>query len=1149
MSRRRPLFRAFAIVAALTLAVTTAIVGPASPASAAPRFRVLVFSKVTNFYHDSIPAGIAAVQQLGAAHNFEVEATTDAAAFTDANLARFDALVFNNTNSTPEAGALLNAAQRAALQTFVRAGGGWVGLHAASASERDWTWYDGLVGTIFDVHPDFSSTGGVFPGRIKVLDRAHPSTRNLPELWERSEEWYNWRTNPTGRVHTLAQIKVRDGIPGLDEGVDHAYSWCQNYDGGRSWFTAGGHSISSFSEPFFLDHLRYGIEWAAGGVAGDCSATQNNKFQRVPLVTQNLADPFELAVAPDRRVFYIQRTGAVKVIDQSTLAVTTLIDFAYTPAQTSQSDGLLGLTIDNNFATNNWIYLLWSDKTLNQLNLSRFTVTGSTIALSSEKRLLTIPTLRGEARANSHMGGSIAMGRDGNLYAGIGDNTDPFESSGYAPIDERAGRRAFDAQGTAGNTNDLRGKILRIRPQADGTYTVPAGNLFAPGTARTRSEIYAMGMRNPFRITVDPHTNAVLVADYGPDATAANPNRGPEGTVEFNRITSAGNYGWPYCVGNNTPFNDYNFATSTSGPVFNCAAIVNNSPNNTGLTNLPAARPALVWYAYSASSQFPEVGTGGGGPMGGPVYDYDPANPRLSKFPEYFENKWIVYELTRRWWKTLSVNQTAQTFSDPRFGPTSVGGLQSINTIFTGMSWIQPFEAEFGPDGSLYVMDFGAGSGSGRGGTNEGAGIYRIDYVANGVPPVAVMTANRDSGAAPLAVTFSSAGSSGALSYAWDFDGNGSVDSTAANPSFTYSTRGRFTARLTVTGAGGLTAIATTEITVGNTRPTVTINIPHGGFFEFGDRIPYTVTVSDPEDAAIDCSRVVVQTLLGHDAHAHPLDNYVGCSGTLVTESGGGDGHGPGANLYQLVSAQYTDAGATGGIPALTGSTQIALQPRSTEAEHFDAQSGVSILDRPAAQAGRRLGDLDNGDWINLGPVNLTGISGVTVGASSGGTGGTIEFRAGSATGTLLGTATINSTGGYDNLISPTVALTNPGGTFPLYLRFVKAGQTGDPDIMALDWLRFNGRGVKVETGATLTVSATPSSGTRPLTVAFTSTSTAPPGRTIVDREWKFGDNTASVHAATASHVYSRAGTYTAWLTLTDSVGATHSSSVTITVS
>ncbi|MEU7823752.1 ThuA domain-containing protein [Catellatospora sp. NPDC049133] len=1142
MRRRRTILPAIVTLAALVLSTSVA-----GPASAAPRFRVLVFSKITNFYHDSIPAGIAAVQQLGAAHNFEVEATTDAAAFTDANLGRFDALIFNNTNSTPASGALLNASQRLALQNFIRAGGGWAGLHAASASERDWTWYDGLVGTIFDYHPDFSATGGVYPGRIKVLDRAHPSTRNLPELWEHSEEWYNWKTNPTGRVHTLAQIKVRDGISGLDEGVDHAYSWCQNYDGGRSWFTAGGHSSSAFSNTLFLEHLRWGIEWAAGAVAGDCSATQNGQFQRVPLVDQDLADPFELAVAPDRRVFYIQRTGAVKVVDQATLAVTTLIDFAYTPAQTSQSDGLLGLTLDNNFATNNWLYLLWSDKTLNQLNLSRFTVTGSTIALSSEKRLLTIPTLRGEARANSHMGGSIAMGKDGNLYAAIGDNTDPFESSGYTPIDERSGRRAFDAQGTSGNTNDLRGKILRIRPQADGTYTVPSGNLFAPGTAKTRAEVYAMGFRNPFRITVDPLTNAVMVADYGPDATAANANRGPEGTVEFNRVTSAGNYGWPYCIGNNIAFNDYNFATSTSGAKFNCAAPVNDSPNNTGLTTLPAARPALVWYAYSASAQFPEVGTGGGGPMSGPVYDFDPANPRISKFPEYFEGKWIVYELTRQWWKTLSLHKTAQTFTDPRFGPTTVGGLQSINGIFAGMSWIQPFEAEFGPDGSLYVIDFGAGSGSGRGGSNDGAGIYRIDYVANGVPPTAKITASRDNGPAPLAVTFSSAGSVGATSYAWDFDGNGTVDSTAANPSYTYTTRGRFSARLTVTGAAGLTAVASTEITVGNTRPTVTINVPQGGFFEFGDRIPYTVTVTDPEDTTIDCNRVVVQTLLGHDSHAHPLDNYVGCSGTLVTESGGGDGHGPGTNLFTLISAQYTDAGATG-VPALVGSLQVELQTRSMEAEHFDASSGVSVLDRATAQAGRRLGDIDNGDWINIGPVNLQNISGVVVGASSAGTGGTIEFRNGSPTGALLGTATIPVTGSYDSVISPTVPLTNPGGTFTLYLKFVKSGQTGDPDIMALDWLRFNGRGVKAETGATLTVGATPTTGTGPLTVNFTSTSTAPPGRTIVDREWRFGDNTATVHAATASHVYSRKGTYTAWLTLTDSAGATHSGSVVITV-
>ncbi|MGK5740185.1 ThuA domain-containing protein [Micromonospora sp. URMC 103] len=1148
MRRRRPLLLALLTAVALVFTGT-----PATASTAAPTFRVLVFSKVTNYSHDSIRAGVAAVQRLGGKHGFAVEATTDAAAFTDANLARFDALVFNNTNSTPASGDLLDAAQRAALQKFIRDGGGWVGLHAASASERDWAWYEGLVGAIFDNHPDFSATGGTFPGRIKVLDHAHPSTKNLPELWERSEEWYNWRTNPTGKVHTLAQIKVGDGIPGLDEGVDHPYSWCQNYDGGRSWYTAGGHSASSFREPAFLQHLLGGIRWAAGAVPGDCGATRTTNFERIPLVDQDLSDPFELAVAPDRRVFYIERTGALKVINQDTLAVTTLLDFDYTPEQTSQSDGLLGMTLDRQFDRNNWIYLLWSDRVEKRLNLSRFTVAGDSVSLDSEKRLLTIPTWRGEARANSHMGGSLTMDRQGNLYAAIGDNTDPFESSGFTPIDERPGRRAYDAQGTAGNTNDLRGKILRIKPRADGTYAIPPGNLFAPGTPKTKPEIYAMGLRNPFRITVDSKTHALLLADYGPDARSANPSRGPEGTVEFNRITRAGNYGWPYCIGNNTPFNDYDFATSTSGPTFDCAAPVNDSPNNTGLTNLPPTRPALVWYAYSASPQFPELGTGGGGPMSGPVYDYDPANKRLTKFPQYYEDKWIVYELTRRWFKTLSIHETNQTYADPRFAPTQPGDLQSINGILGDMSWIQPFDAEFGPDGSLYVIDFGEGSGSGRGGSNEGAGIYRIDYVANSRPPVARLTVDKDSGPAPLTVAFSSAGSAGpdgtAIQYAWDFDGNGSVDSTDANPTHTYATAGRFTARLTVTATNGQTAVAVHEITAGNTRPTVTLSVPDGAFFDFGDRIPYTVTVSDPEEGAIDCSKVVVQTQLGHDSHTHPLDNYIGCSGVAITESGGGDGHGPGQNLYTVLTAQYTDGGAAG-APELVGSTRAELQTRSKEAEHFDGQSGIQVLDRPTASAGKRIGDIDDGEWISFGPVNLRNIDSVTFGVASGSTGGDIELRADSPTGELLGRATIGGTGGWDNVVSPTVDVTDPGRTCTLYLVFVNPNQTGGtPDLMALDWLRFDGPGVREQTDATVSATATPTTGTAPLPVAFTATASPASGRTITDHVWDFGDNTPVAHGAEAAHTYARRGTYTARLTVTDNLGATLSSIVVVTVS
>lgn len=469
---RRPIPRRpvplIAVTSLLALVLALLVASPTG-AQAAASYRVLVYSEVTNSDHPSIPAGIEAVRKLGAEHDFEVEATADSSVFNDADLGRFQAVVFNNTNSTPETGDLLNAEERAALQRYIRAGGGWVGLHSASASERDWEWYEGLVGAIFDKHPAPQT------GRVKVLDHAHPSTRHLPDLWDRQEEWYNWRTNPTSKVHTLAQIKVRDGIDGLDEGVDHPFSWCQNYDGGRSWFTAGGHDKASFQEEGFVKHLLGGIQWAVSAAEGDCTATRTGSFQRTPLATSDLADPFELAVAPDRRVFFAQRTGKLKVIDQETMKVSTALDFAYTPEMTSQSDGLLGLTLDPGFAENNWLYLLYSDKVEKRLNLSRFTADGNTVDPASEKRLLTVPTLRGEGRANSHMAGSLTFDKDGNLYAATGDNTDPFASDGFTPIDEGEGRRAWDAQMTAGNTNDLRGKVLRITPEDDGTYSVPEG--------------------------------------------------------------------------------------------------------------------------------------------------------------------------------------------------------------------------------------------------------------------------------------------------------------------------------------------------------------------------------------------------------------------------------------------------------------------------------------------------------------------------------------------------------------------------------------------------------------------------------------------------------------------------------------------------
>ncbi|MFD0598539.1 PQQ-dependent sugar dehydrogenase [Catellatospora coxensis] len=595
----------------------------------------------------------------------------------------------------------------------------------------------------------------------------------------------------------------------------------------------------------------------------------------------------ELDVAADGRVFYIERDGRVQIIKPSTGTTVTALTL---PVFTGNEDGLLGMRLDPGFASNGFVYLYYSPTTGTARNqLSRFTVSGDTISTATEKVLLQVNTQRNTC---CHAGGSMTFDAAGNLYLATGDNTNPFESNGFAPLDERAGRSDFDSQKSSGNTNDLRGKVLRIRPQADGTYTVPSGNLFAPGTALTRPEIYAMGFRNPFRIGTDPATNTLYVADYGPDAGATDPNRGPEGTVEWNIVGQAGNYGWPYCIGANYAYNDYTFPSGPSGAKHNCAAPVNNSPNNTGLTNLPPAQPATVDYDYGGNPLFPEIG-GGGAPMGGPVYRYNAASTSDRKWPQYFDGKAIFGEWNQNKLYTMQVTANGRSLVD-------------INQLFGSMSFLRPMDLEFGPDGAMYLIEWGTGFG----GNNADSGVYRIDYIAGDQNPIAVAAGNPTSGGVPLTVQFSSAGSRDPagqpITYAWTFGDGGT--STAANPSHTYTAAGNYNAQLTVRDPGGRTAVANVPITVGNTAPTVTLTAPaDGGFFAWGDQVRFTVTVTDPEDGTIDCSRVNVQYYLGHDAHAHPLQGYTGCTGVIQTSMG--TGHGDDADIFAVIEAGYTDLG------------------------------------------------------------------------------------------------------------------------------------------------------------------------------------------------------------------------------------------------
>jgi len=238
---------------------------PQEPPQAGPtRFRALVYSKVTNYYHESIPAGIDAIKKLGAAHGFEAIVSDDSAQFNDERLRTFAVVIFNNTNSTAKAGALLDSNQRLAMQRYIRAGGGFVGIHSASGTERDWEWYGQLVGAFFKSHPRIQEL------TVMVDDRAHPSTKSLPGSWPRTEEPYDFLSNPRRHVRVLASYDTTT-YQGHTMGPDHPISWCQEFDGGRSWYTGMGHAASAFTdEPLFLQHLLGGIQWAAGAVKGDC---------------------------------------------------------------------------------------------------------------------------------------------------------------------------------------------------------------------------------------------------------------------------------------------------------------------------------------------------------------------------------------------------------------------------------------------------------------------------------------------------------------------------------------------------------------------------------------------------------------------------------------------------------------------------------------------------------------------------------------------------------------------------------------------------------------------------------------------------------------------------------------------------------------
>lgn len=797
---------------------------------------VLVFSKTAGWRHGSIEAGQDMFQELSDSYGFNATFTEEASTFTDKGLASFDAIVFLNTT-----GDVLAPRQERAMERFIQSGGGYVGIHAATDTEsKGWDWYVNLSGAIFNGHPGDPSN--LQRARMTVVDSDHASTQNVPQKFDFLDEWYDFK-NINPNIRPLIEID-RNSYTGAKAKGREAISWYQDYDGGRSFYTNLGHKKASFQDPVFVNHIIGGLTYAVGTEKRTDSLAfrpDTDRFKTTNL-TGPLNEPLSMDVMHDGSILFIERIGGVKRWTKSK----GIEELGTVPNIYRENEfGLIGLAGYPVKGPLEGIFLMYNVKLEDRVlqRVSYMPLTNGTLDASKMVDYFDMPN----EDICCHTGGAVRFGPDGYLYIATGDNSTPFNLNGIAPLSPTDIAR--DARRSSGNTKDLRGKILRISPKLDGTYTIPEGNLFKD-TEIGRPEIYVMGARNPYTIGFDSQEGTLFYGDVGPDAHQDNAKRGSRGYDEINRVTKAGNFGWPFFIGDNSPYRIIDAVTGDSGKFYDPLKPVNDSPRNTGSKTLPPAQPALIWYPYVPSETFPEMGQGGRNALAGGIYRQAGATKSTGAWPAYFEGKLIISDFIRRHLKIVTIDEA--------------GRAGKIESVAEDAGITSPLDLEFGPDGALYVMNYGTVWH----GQSDDSNITKIEFLGSGNrTPLMQVGLDRTAGGAPFTIqastkgTFDPEGDDLKIEWAVAEIERGTLLNDLADLFGTASASGEST-ELTIQEPGHYAVIAKAtdqddgvsykaeKVDVGNEPPSVDIAVMGNTSFYWPERskLTYQVIAEDVED-------------------------------------------------------------------------------------------------------------------------------------------------------------------------------------------------------------------------------------------------------------------------------------------------------------